>query len=156
MIEFEFLPRADDPSWGKQGLAGRPAHTLTANDFTFHCFNADVVISDDEKNIHLKTPGLPVVDFVLMLVQLYREVVESGESSVESSQSQDSISALRRGDEVEITYSFSGTVTRVPFDQFGKVPQRALQSALAVLNAAHGDLIGNQYLTDLANLVLLD
>ncbi|MGW6602105.1 hypothetical protein [Streptomyces sp. NPDC055036] len=153
MISFRFLPRVDDPSWGAEGLLGRSARTLTSDDLTFHYFNADVVINDELNEIHLKTPGLPVVDFVLMVVQLYREVASSSESVVESSQTQDSIAAVRRGGEVEISYSFSDVVTRLPLAEFREVPRSVLHSALAALHDARDDLRFNRYLADLANLV---
>lgn len=148
MISFRFVPRVEDPSWGADGLSGRSARTLTADDLTFHYFNADVVINDGENEIHLRTPGLPVVDFVLMVVQLHREVASSGESVVESSQTQDSIAAVRRGDDVEISYSFSGVVSRVSLSEFREISRQALRSALAVLHDAHGDLRLNRYLAD--------
>ncbi|MGW5940584.1 hypothetical protein ACWIG3_23110 [Streptomyces celluloflavus] len=115
-----------------------------------------MVINDQVNEIHLRTPGLPVVDFALMIVQLYREVASSGESVVESSQTQDSISAVRRGSEVEISYSFSDVVSKLPLADFREVPRSVLYSALEVLHDAHGDLRFNRYLADLPNLVQSD
>lgn len=156
MISFRFLPRVDDPSWEAEGLLGRPARTLTADDLTFHYFNADVVINDGENEILLRTPGLPVVDFVLMIVQLHREVSSSGESVVESSQTQDSIAAVRRGGDVEVSYSFSDIVSRVSLGGFKEISRSAVHAALAVLHDAHGDLRINRYLADLPALVQPD
>ncbi len=152
MISFMFLPRVDDLSWSAEGLRDRPARTLTADDLTFHYFNADVVINDGQNEIHLRTPGLPVVDFTLMVVQLYRDVMSSGESVVESSQTQDSISAVRRGDDVEISYSFSCVVSSVSLDEFKEMAISALRSALSVLYAAHENLRYNRYLADISSL----
>ncbi|WP_164716102.1 hypothetical protein [Streptomyces sp. WAC 06738] len=153
MLSFRFLPRSDDPSWGSEDMQERSVRTLTADDLTFHCFRADVVINDGENEICLRTPGLPVVDFVLMLGQLYREVESSGESVVETSQTQDSISAVRQGGGVEIRYSFSGAVSRVSLDEFRKVPASVLNSASAVLQEAHSDLKFNRYLAGLPKLM---
>ncbi|MCT2594179.1 hypothetical protein LHJ74_30445 [Streptomyces sp. N2-109] len=146
----------DDPSWNVDGLPGISARTLTANDLTFHYFKSDVVIGDGSSEIQLRTPGLPVVDFVLMLVQLYREVMLSGESIVESSQSQDSISAVRRDGVVEVSYSFSGVISTIPLCEFKETPRRTLRSALEVLYSAHEDLRSNDYLISLTELVRSD
>ena len=156
MISFTFLPRVDDPSWDVDGLPGLSVRTLTADDLTFHYFNSDVVIGDGRNEVQLRTPGLPVVDFVLMLVQLRREVTLSGESLVESSQSQDSISAVIRGGVVEVSYSFSNVVSTISLCEFKEVPRCALRSALEVLYSAHEDLRSNRYLIDLAGLVRSD
>ncbi|WP_130799912.1 hypothetical protein [Streptomyces otsuchiensis] len=93
------------------------------------------------------------MDFVLMLVQLCREVVSSGASVVESSQTQDSITAVIAGGSVELSYSFSGVVSVVPLCDLKEVPNVALQSAFEVLFPAHGDLRFNEYLIELADLV---
>ncbi|MFC4851875.1 hypothetical protein [Actinophytocola glycyrrhizae] len=147
------MPRIDDPSWDADGLAGLSVRMLTADDLTFHYFTSDVVISDGCNEVPLRTPGLPVVDFVLMLVQLCREVVSSGESVVESSQTQDSITAMRAGDVVELSYSFSGLVSTISLRDLKEAPSRALQSALEVLFSAHDDLRFNRYLIELVDLV---
>lgn len=156
MISFTFLPRIDDPSWDADGLSGLSARALTADDLTFHYFSSDVVIGDGCNEVQLRTPGLPVVDFVLMLVQLRREVVSSGESVVESSQTQDSITAMKVGGVVELSYSFSSVVSRVSLYDLKEAPIRALQSAFEVLFSAHGDLRFNGYLIELADLVRSD
>lgn len=153
MISFAFLPRIDDPSWDSDGLSGVSARTLTADDLTFHYFTSDVVIGDERNEVPLRTPGLPVVDFVLMFVQLCREVASSGESIVESSQTQDSISAMRAGDAVELSYSFSDVISEVSLRDLKEAPRRAFQSALEVLFSAHGDLRFNGYLIELADLI---
>ncbi|MEG3628639.1 hypothetical protein [Streptomyces poriticola] len=147
------MPRTDDSSWDADGLSGLSARMLTADDLTFRYFSSDVVIGDGCNEVQLRTPGLPVVDFVLMLVQLCREVVSSGESVVESSQTQDSITAMRVGDVVELSYSFSSVVSTVSLRDLKEAPIGALQSALEVLFSAHGDLRFNRYLIELADLV---
>jgi hypothetical protein len=114
------------------------------------------VIGDGCNEVQLRTPGLPVVDFVLMLVQLCREVVSSGASVVESSQTQDSIIAVMAGGAVELSYSFSDVVSTVPLCDLKEAPNMALQLAFEVLFSAHGDLRFNEYLIELADLVRLD
>ncbi|MGA4858296.1 MULTISPECIES: hypothetical protein [Streptomyces] len=126
---------------------------LTADDLTFRCFSSDVVIDDGAHEVHLRTPGLPVVDFVLMLVQMCREVASSGESVVESSQTQDSMTAVRVGSMVELSYSFSPVISKVSLCDLKEAPTGALRSALEVLLSAHGDLRFNSYLVRLADLV---
>ncbi|MFH9116155.1 hypothetical protein [Streptomyces globisporus] len=153
MISFTFLPRDDDPSWRLTGMSNLSIRALNADDLTFHYFNSDVVINDGNVEIHLRTPGIPVVDFVLMIVQLCREVASSGTSHVESSQTQDSIYATRRGDMVEITYSFSEVVSTISLDEFNEAPIRALQSALEVLNSTHEEMLLNDYLGNLKGIV---
>ncbi|MEU0524319.1 hypothetical protein [Streptomyces niveus] len=156
MISFAFLPRIDDPSWDVDGMSGFSARALTADDLTFRYFSSDVVIGDGRNEIQLRTPGIPVIDFVLMLVQLRREVISSGESVVESSQSQDSITAVRVGGVVELSYSFSSVGSTVSLRDLQEAPKRALQSALEVLFSAHGDLRSNGYLIELSHLVRSD
>lgn len=153
MISFEFLPRIDDPSWDADGLSGISVRELTGNDLTFYYFSSDVVIGDGCNEVHLRTPDLPVVDFILMLVQLRREVVSSGESVVETSQTQDSISALKVGDVVELSYSFSSVVSTVSIFELKEAPIRALDSACELLFSAHDELRSNGYLIELADLV---
>ncbi|MGB3444017.1 MAG: hypothetical protein WBA97_35215 [Actinophytocola sp.] len=153
MISFTFMPRIDDPSWDAKGLSGLSFRLLTADDLTFHYFSSDVVIGDGCNEVPLRTPGLPVVDFVLMVVQLCREVVSSGESVVESSQTQDSIMATRVGDVVELSYSFSSSVSSVSLYDLKEAPSMAVRSALDVLFSAHADLRFNRFLVELADLV---
>lgn len=101
MISIEFAPRAKDISWDSLEGSGKTLQGLTADDFTFRYFMADVTIHDHEKGrILLVTPGLPVIDFVMMLVQMKRETLTIGGSAVETSQTQDSIHAVRQGDSV--------------------------------------------------------
>ncbi|MGD9483639.1 hypothetical protein WDH52_10310 [Streptomyces sp. TRM70308] len=96
------------------------------------------------------------MDFVLMLVQLCREVVSSGASVVESSQTQDSITAVMAGGVVELSYSFSDVVSTVSLCDLKEAPNMALQSAFKALFSAHGDLRFNEYLIELADLVRSD
>ncbi|MFD7233170.1 hypothetical protein [Streptomyces sp. NPDC059881] len=111
------------------------------DDFVFRHFMADVTIHDQEKGgIPLETPGLPVIDFVLMLVLLKRETLAAGESTVETSQTQDTIHAVRQGDTIRLSYSFSEAVSHVPLSLFQEIPSAALKSALQVLYSAHGEL----------------
>jgi hypothetical protein len=153
VISFTFVPRVDDPSWEADGLSGLAVRMLTADDLTFRCFCSDVVIGDGCNDVQLRTPGLPVMDFVLMVVQLCREVVSSGESVVESSQSQDSIMATKSGGVVELSYSFSHLVSTVSLCDLKEAPGRALQAALEVLFSAHHDLRFNRHLIELSDLV---
>ncbi|QNE27246.1 MULTISPECIES: hypothetical protein [unclassified Streptomyces] len=153
MISFTFLPRTDDPSWDADDLSGAPARTLTADDLTFHYFSSDVVINDGLNEIQLRTPGLPVIDFILMLVQMRREVALFGESAVESSQTQDSITAVRTEDSVELSYSFSSAISKISLHDLKEAPRGALESAFKVLFSANGDLRFNRYLIELADLV---
>ncbi|WP_217199787.1 hypothetical protein [Streptomyces buecherae] len=150
MPSFEFHPRADDPSWHADGMPALMARKLTADDFTFRYFHADVVISDGTDDIVLRTPGLPVIDFVLMLVQIHCEVASVGETRVETSKSRDSIRAVRRRDKVEVSYSFSDAVSEVSLCDFEEIPRSALRVGLQCLYSAHEDLKFNNYLLNLS------
>ena len=154
MISFEFTPRAEDVSWNSLERSGESPQELTADDFTFRHFMVDVTIHDQGNGrIPLVTPGLPVIDFVLMLVQMKRETLAEGESTVESSQTQDSIRAVRQGDKVQLDYSFSETVSHVSMSVFQEMPSVALNAALQVMYSAHGDLRFNNYLNGLSAVV---
>ncbi|WP_143660962.1 hypothetical protein [Streptomyces sp. st140] len=155
MISFTFVPREEDPSWSLAGMSNPSIRSLSADDLTFRYFESDVVIDDGNFMIPLRTPGVPVVDFVLMIVQLCREVASSGASRVETSQTQDSVYATKRGDVVEITYSFSEVVSIISLGEFNEAPKRVLQSAFEVLGGAHEEMLLNDYLGNLNRLVRL-
>ncbi|WP_460407325.1 hypothetical protein [Actinophytocola sediminis] len=153
MISFIFLPRIDDPSWGVDGLIGAPPRALTVNDFTFYYFTSDVLINDGCSEVLLRTPDLPVVEFILMLIQLCREVATSGVSTVETSQTQDSIEAAKVESRIRLTYSFSDVISTLSMSDLRAAPGRALRAAFEVLFSAHDDLKFNGYLIELADLI---
>ncbi|MFJ7947413.1 hypothetical protein ACIQ6K_27755 [Streptomyces sp. NPDC096354] len=154
MISIDFTPRAEDISWDSLEGSGKTLQELTADDFTFRYFMADATIHDHEKGrILLVTPGLPVIDFVMMLVQMKRETLTMGRSTVETSQTQDSIHAVRQDDTVRLDYSFSEIVSHVPLGFFKEIPGVALRAALQVMYSRHGDLRFNHYLNSLSGVV---
>ncbi|GGT73901.1 hypothetical protein GCM10010207_84380 [Streptomyces atratus] len=153
MIAIDFLPRPDDKSWHSLEKFGKTPQELTEDDFTFRHFMVDVVIHDRHAgDIPLVAPGLPVVDFLLMLVQMRREVLEAGESTVETSQTQDTIHAVRRGDTVRLHYSFSETVSDMPMGEFLEIPRAGFHAALKVLHSADEELRSNRYLESLTSI----
>ncbi|MER6104791.1 hypothetical protein ABT115_21330 [Streptomyces sp. NPDC001832] len=154
MFSIEFLPRAEDGSWRSIEELGKNPRELTVDDFTFRHFVTDVLIHDQQAgDIALVTPGLPIIDFLLMLVQMKREVLATGESTVETSQTQDSIHAVRRGDSVQIHYGFSDIVSDIPLELFQEIPRIGLRAALQVLHSACAELRSNGYLQGLSRVV---
>ncbi|MFC4189711.1 MULTISPECIES: hypothetical protein [Streptomyces] len=114
----------------------------------------DVTLRDDQQGeIKLRTPGLPVIDFVLMLVLLKREILQFGTAVAETSQTQDTITAIRYGDSVQLSYSFSPIVSTISMDEFDGLPRTALCEARALLHSTHKELAENEYLAGLSRVV---
>lgn len=78
MIDFAFEPRAEDVLWSpdrRPENSDRPEHPEpTGADFSLSCFRADVRFVVHGVDLSLCTPGLPVVDFALMLECVRREL----------------------------------------------------------------------------------
>ncbi|MFE7385846.1 hypothetical protein ACFU9F_36450 [Streptomyces zhihengii] len=154
MIEVVFHPRADDPSWHSTGHIGKPLADLAADDFVFRYFTADVEIRVDGRvDMELATPGVPVIDFVLLLLLMRREVDTTGHSTATTSLTQDDFRARHRYGTVQMDYSFSPRATRVPIAAFQEMPGRAFKAACDVLATAHPDLSRNPYLASLTQRV---
>ncbi len=154
MFSIRFSPRSDDPSWHPGSEITPPSTQLNADEFIFRRFMVDVTLRDDQQGeIKLRTPGLPVIDFVLMLVLLKREILQFGTAVAETSQTQDTITASRYGDSVQLSYSFSPTVSTISMDEFDGLPRTALCEARALLHSTHKELAENEYLAGLSRVV---
>lgn len=154
MIEVVFHPRADDPSWRSARHIGRPLADLAVDDFVFRYFTGDVEIRVDGRvDVKLATPGVPVIDFVLLLSLMRREVDSTGHSAATTSLTQDGFRARHRRGTVHLEYSFSPRVTRVPIAAFQELPGLAFKAAYDLLVAAHPDLSRNRYLASLTQRV---
>lgn len=135
-------------------MPGASLRQLTGDDFIFRHFMVDVTIHDGlQGNINFSTPGLPVIDFFLMLVELKREVLELGEATVETSQTQGTITAVREGSLVRLSYSFSPAVSVVSIDDFNNLPRAALNTAYGLLHSTYEELQNNEYLSGLRRIV---
>lgn len=156
MIEFDFVPRSDDRSWMERSpnvLASpeMPAdlRSLTADDFTFRYFRVNVLLRINGVDFSIMTPGLPLMDFILMLKQAVWEIDAAGQGAVETSQTQHAIDFVAVDDLIRIRASFSSgevEVTRLEFDNF---VERATKKALELLFNSHSELKQNQYLASL-------
>ncbi|MDP9642094.1 hypothetical protein J2S53_002039 [Actinopolyspora lacussalsi] len=153
MISFAFFPRGDDPSWRGEWDSEIPLYDLTNNDFVFYYFNVDVVISDGENDILLSDPVVSVVDFVLMLDLLRREVARFGASIVMTSRINKYVFATKQGGDVELSYSFSPVVSCVSADDIERAPVVAARAALDVLYGAREELRSNPFLAGLVDMV---
>lgn len=154
MFSIRFSPRSDDPSWRPSSEITPLLTQLNADEFTFRRFMVDVALRDDlQGEIGLRTSGLPVVDFFLMLVQLKSDLMQFGTAVAETSQTQDTITASRKGDLVQLSYSFSPIVSTISMDEFDGLPRIALRAAQTLLHSTHEELAGNEYLAGLSGKV---
>lgn len=154
MFSIRFSPRSDDPSWRPNSEITPLLTQLNADEFTFRRFMVDVALRDDlQGEIELRTSGLPVVDFFLMLVQLKSDLLQFGTAVAETSQTQDTITASRKGDLVQLSYSFSPIVSTISMDEFDGLPRIALRAAQTLLHSTHEKLAGNEYLAGLSGKV---
>jgi hypothetical protein len=157
MIEFAITPRLGDPSWLEESWpalspAGLPAdlRNLTADDFIFRYFRVDAMLQINGVDFSIRTPGLPLIDFVLMLKQAAWEIDVVGHSTVETSQSQHAMTFVLINDRIRFSTNFSVSEVEVSRSEFDEFVDLATRRALDLLFTHHPELRQNQYLTSLA------
>lgn len=126
---------------------------LTSTDYIYDCFRVDVLVDDGRGEIRLELSWPPLMDFVLMLVLLRRDVVSSGKGFAETTISPNWISATRRGACVELSYDSSDAVMTVSIEDFMDMPRIAMAAALDVMYSAHADLRSNEYLITVRDMI---
>ncbi|WP_327436403.1 hypothetical protein OG279_37035 (plasmid) [Streptomyces sp. NBC_01201] len=79
-----------------------------------------------------------------MLMQLKRDLLQFGTAVTETSQTQDTITASRYGDSVQLSYSFSPIVSTISMDELDGLPRIALREARTLLHSTHKELAENE------------
>ena len=153
MIDFSFLPRADDPFWSP---ARRPEHPyrpehpeLTDADLCVSFYMADVRLVVHGVDLGLRTPGLPVVDFALMLEYAKRELETGSDIAVETSVS-GHVFSLSRGpaETVTLTTNYAPRVAQLTWTELRQLTERAKADAFRLITTAHPQLRAHTWLRE--------
>ncbi|WP_405990747.1 hypothetical protein [Streptomyces sp. NBC_00986] len=153
MIDFSFAPRADDPFWSP---ARRPEHPyrpehpeLTGADFCASFFMADVRLVVHGVDLGLRTPGLPVVDFALMLEYARRELETRSGIAVETTVS-GHVFSLSRGpaEAVTLTTNYAPRVAELAWTELRQLTDRAKADAFRLITTTHPELRADAWLRE--------
>ncbi|MEV6498304.1 hypothetical protein [Streptomyces prunicolor] len=152
MIDFSFEPRADDPFWSP---ARRPEHPyrpehpeLTGADFSLSYFRADVRLVVHGVDLGLRTLGLPVVDFALMLEYARRELETRSDIAVETSVSGHVFSLSRGAEAVTLTTNYAPDVVELTWAELWQLTERAKAEAFRLITTAHPELRAHTWLRE--------
>ncbi|MGY4928617.1 hypothetical protein [Streptomyces sp. 900105755] len=152
MITFSFEPRAEDVSWSpdrRPEHPDRPEHPeLTGADFSVSCFRADVRLLVHGVDLSLRTPGLPVADFALMLEYARRELETRSDIAVETSVTQHAFSFSRGAEAVTLTTNYAPVVAELTWAELRQLTGRAKAEAFRLITTAHPELRGNAWLRE--------
>ncbi|GAA0903008.1 hypothetical protein [Virgisporangium aurantiacum] len=164
MIEINFTPRAEDRSWLKTGwpaesYTGRlvDLDTLSKDDLTSWFFLVDVTWKVNSVDLSLKTPGLPIVEFILMLDLAEKQLDADGVSRVETTDTQD-VLFFSTEDNTEdntkdgtvwIRTSYTAQTAEVPRSEFDAFLVDAPNRAVDLIVSHHPELWNNAFLHSL-------
>jgi hypothetical protein len=144
MIDLSFEPRTEDDSWSPAWRPEKPE--LTAGDFCLRLFKADLRLVVHGVDLSLRTPGLPVVDFALMLDYATRELETKSEIAVETSLSQKVFSLSREAQTVILTTDYAPHTAQLTWAELRQLTERAKDEAVRLITAAHPQLRDNEWL----------
>ncbi|MCX5526606.1 hypothetical protein OG342_27725 [Streptomyces bobili] len=152
MIAFAFEPRAEDVLWSpdrRPENLDRPEHPeLTPADFSLSYFRADVRLVVHGVDLSLCTPGLPVVDFALMLEYARRELETRSDIAVETSVTQHVFSLSRGTEAVTLTTNYAPGVAELTWPELRQLTDRAKAEAFRLITTAHPKLRDNAWLRE--------
>jgi len=152
MIDFAFEPRAEDPFWSPEQRPehpDRPEHPeLTGADFSISCFRADVRLDIHGVDLGLRTPGLPVVDFALMLEYARRELEIRGDIAVETSVTGHVFSLSRGQEAVTLTTNYAPSAVELTWAELRQLTDRAKAEAYRLITTAHPELRAHTWLRE--------
>ncbi|MFF4120227.1 hypothetical protein [Streptomyces sp. NPDC001714] len=152
MISFSFVPRAEDAFWSPEQRPenpDRPEHPeLTGADFSMSFFQADVTLVVHGVDLSLRTPGLPVVDFALMLEYARRELETRSDIAVETSVTQHVFSFSRGAEVVTLTTNYVPVVAELTWAELRRLTDRAKAEAFRLITTAHPELRANAWLRE--------
>ncbi|GGW47503.1 hypothetical protein CP966_25160 [Streptomyces galilaeus] len=150
MIAFAFEPRAEDVLWSpdrRPENLDRPEHPEpTGADFSLSYFRADVRLVVHGVDLSLCTPGLPVVDFALMLEYARRELETRSDIAVETSVTQHVFSLSRGTEAVTLTTNYAPGVAELTWPELWQLTDRAKAEAFRLITTAHPELRDNAWL----------
>ncbi|MFK4098995.1 hypothetical protein ACI2L1_02680 [Streptomyces sp. NPDC019531] len=152
MITFSFEPRAEDVSWSpdqRPENPDRPEHPeLTGADFSLSFFRADVRLLLHGVDLGLRTPGLSVVDFALMLEYARRELETRSDIAVETSVTQHVFSLSRGPETVTVTTNYAPGAAELTWAELCRLTDRAKAEAFRLITTAHPELRDNAWLRE--------
>ena len=127
----------------------RPEHPeLTGADFSVSCFLADVRLVVHGVDLGLRTPGLPVVDFALMLEYAGRELETRSDIAVETSASGHVFSLSRGPETVTLTTNYAPGVAEPTWAELRQLTDRAKAEAFRLITTAHPELSAHAWLRE--------
>jgi hypothetical protein len=152
MITFSFEPRPEDVFWSAETRPehpDRPEHPeLTGADFSISFFKADLHLAVHGVDLSLRTPGLPVVDFALML-EYARRVLETGSGiAVETSVTQHVFSFSREAETVTLTTNYAPRAVELTWPELLRLTGQAKSDAYRLITTAHPELRDNAWLRE--------
>ncbi|MFF4491049.1 hypothetical protein ACFY0F_32065 [Streptomyces sp. NPDC001544] len=152
MITLYFEPRVEDVLWSADR---RPIHPyrlehpeLTGSDFCVSFFRADLRLVVHGVDLSLRTPGLPVVDFALMLEYARRELETGSGIAVETSVTQDVFSFSREATTVTLTTNYASDVAELTWAELCQLTERAKAEAFRLITTSHSELRDNAWLRE--------
>ncbi|MEU5636642.1 hypothetical protein ACH47C_37050 [Streptomyces rishiriensis] len=152
MITFSFEPRAEDVFWSSDRRPehpDRPEHPeLTGADFSMSYFQADVRLVVHGVDLSLRTPGLPVVDFALMLEYARRELEARSGIAVETSVTKHVYSFSRGPEVVTLTTNYASAVAQLTWDELCHLTDLAKAEAFRLITTAHPELRDHAWLRE--------
>ncbi|MFJ7148344.1 hypothetical protein ACIQVT_09085 [Streptomyces sp. NPDC100445] len=152
MITFSFEPRAQDDSWSPDRLPvnrDRPEHPeLTGADFSAGFFEADLRLVVHGVDLGLRTPGLPVVDFALMLEYAKRGLETASGIAVETTVTRHVFSFSRDATTVTLTTNYTPHTAKLTWSELQRLTDRAKAEAYRLITAAHPELRENVWLRE--------
>ncbi|WP_105970791.1 hypothetical protein [Streptomyces geranii] len=152
MIIFAFQPRVEDPSWAPDWpteKSDRPEHPgLTNSDFCLELFQADLRLVVHGVDLGVSLPGLPVVDFALMLHYATTMLETQSDVAVEASLTQHVYAFNRDGDSITLTTELPPRVARMTWLELRELTVRAKSEAMRLITTAHPELGDNVWLRE--------
>ncbi|MDX3457217.1 hypothetical protein PV396_35570 [Streptomyces sp. ME02-8801-2C] len=152
MITFAFVPRSEDLFWSpdrRPENPDRPEHPeLTGADFSVSYFQADVRLVVHGVDLSLRTLGLPVVDFALMLEYARRELETRSDIAVETSVTQHVFSFIRGAEAVTLTTNYAPRVAELTWAELRELTDRAKAEAFRLITTVHPGLRDNAWLRE--------
>jgi hypothetical protein len=144
MIAFSFEPRADDFSWSPNW---RPEEReLIGGDFCLKLFTANLRLVVHGVDLSPHTPGLPAVDFALMMDFATRELDNVNDFAVETSKTQNVFAFSRGQVSVTLTTDYAPHVAELTWPKLQQLTETAKAEAVRLIVTAHPELRGNTWL----------
>ncbi|MFE3410904.1 hypothetical protein ACFXMT_22040 [Streptomyces mirabilis] len=146
MINFSFEPRPEDASWSPDWRSEKPE--LIGGDFCLELFQADVHLVVHGVDLSVRLPGLPVVDFALLLEYAWKALETQSDVAVETSLTQHVYSFSREAETVALTAEYPPRKTELSWTELRELTDRAKSEAVRLITTAHPELRDNAWLRE--------